>query len=312
MKRQLLLGAAILGSVLTTQAQTVLIEDGFETYDDFVISDFGNWLTIDLDGSETYTGGGGTPWETANEPQAYIIFNPGVAGVTNATTGTELRNFDPHGGEKYAGSWAAVMPAQDGTGPNDDWLVSPPVNLGATSNELTFWVKSLSSSYGLERYQVGIYVGSGTPGMSSDFTVISGATSLTAPYPNWELKTFSLDAYANQTVRVGIHCVSSDAYFFMVDDFKVTTATIAGINDNLSSLLSVYPNPATNVINISNKNQLLVNGITLADVNGRTVKQLNAGDVAETQINVSDLAPGIYIMTISSDKGSMTKKIVKN
>ncbi|MCW4470175.1 T9SS type A sorting domain-containing protein [Flavobacterium sp. MFBS3-15] len=314
MKRLLLLGIALSGSVFEGSAQTVLIEDGFENYEDFIITGIGDWLTLDLDGSATYTGGTDIPWENANDPQAFIVFNPSAAGVTNATSGNEVRNFDPHGGEKYAGSWAAVMPGdgEGGAGPNNDWLVSPPLNLGASSNELTFWVKSLSNSYGLENYQVGIYTGTGAPSASSDFTLLPGAGSLTAPYPTWELKTFSLDAYANQTIRVGIHCTSVNAYFFMVDDFKVTTATVAGVNDNLASQFSVYPNPSSGVVTISNKNNILIEGISISDINGRTVKQINAGNVTETQVTITDLAAGVYLMTLSSDKGSMTKKIIKN
>lgn len=313
MKKQLLLGIAFITTFMVN-AQTVLIEDGFENYDDFIITDIGDWLVLDLDGSATYIGGTEIPWENGNDPQAFIVFNPSVAQVTNADTGNEVRNFDPHSGEKYAGSWAAVMPGdgEGGAGPNNDWLISPPLNLGASANELTFWVKSLSNSYGLENYQVGVYTGTGVPAASSDFTLLPGANNLSAPYPAWELNTFSLDAYANQTVRVGIHCTSVNAYFFMVDDFKVTTAAVAGLNDNLASQLSIFPNPASNVVTISNKNDIFIDRITISDVNDRTVKEVNAGNVTETQVTISDIATGVYMMTIFSDKGNMTKKIVKN
>ena len=314
MNKQLLLSIILLFSIFAAEAQTILIEDGFEDYEDFAISGFGGWITLDLDGSTTYTGGGGIPWENANDPQAFIIFNPVAAMSENVETGEEVRNFDPHGGQKYAGSWAAVMPGDDvgGAGPNDDWLISPPLELGASENELTFWVKSLSNSYGLENYQVGIYTGAGIPVGSSDLTLLPGAVDLSAPYPEWELKTFSLDDYSNQTIRVGIHCISENVYFFMVDDFKVTTATTAGVNNSLSSLVSVYPNPATNVVNISGKNDVLISNVSVTDVNGRLVKQVNSGNINATQISLSGLEPGVYIVTILLNEGSMTKKIVKN
>ena len=38
MKKNLLLGAFLFGSLLTAKAQTVLFSDGFETYDDFVVT----------------------------------------------------------------------------------------------------------------------------------------------------------------------------------------------------------------------------------------------------------------------------------
>jgi hypothetical protein len=314
MKRKLLSVMALLGSLTAINAQTVLIEDSFENYGDFIINGIGDWLVLDLDGSTTYIGGTEVPWENGNDPQAFIVFNPNVAGVTNADTGNEVRNFDPHGGEKYVGSWAAVMPGEGegGAGPNDDWLVSPPLNLGDSENELTFWVKSLSNSYGLENYQVGIYTGTGTPASSSDFTLLPGANNLLAPYPSWELKTFELDAYANQTVRVGIHCISENVYFFMVDDFKVTTGATAGVNDNLASHFSVFPNPASNVVTISNKSGILIDRIEISDVNGRTVRQTNVGNITEAQSAISDIASGVYMMTVLTDKGNMVKKVIKN
>lgn len=133
MRRKLLTGAMLLGSFVATQAQTVLFSDDFEGHEDFIIEGIGDWITIDLDESETYTGGGATnPWEAANAPQAFIIFNPGAAGVSNAEEGVdeseENRDFDPHSGAKYAASWAAVVPT------NDDWLISPEVMLGSEGN----------------------------------------------------------------------------------------------------------------------------------------------------------------------------------
>ena len=66
------------------------------------------------------------------------------------------------------------------------------------------------------------------------------------------------------------------------------------------------------MINIANAENILVNGVVITDLNGRTVKNVSYNGVTEAQINVSDLAAGMYMMTVSSDKGTMTKKIVKN
>ncbi|RZJ66982.1 MAG: T9SS type A sorting domain-containing protein [Flavobacterium sp.] len=315
MKKLLLFGALIAGSAFTANAQTVLLEDSFETYQDFAISGFGNWITIDLDQSDTYTGGTETAlWANAGAPQAFIIFNPTTALVSNATSGEEVRNFDPRTGLKYAASWAAIMPGDgvggSGDGPNNDWLVSPQVTLGASQNEVSFWVKSMSPTYDLEEFQVGVYTGTGTPSTSADFTVISTGT-LTAP-TTWSQITYALDAYQGQNVRIGIHCVSVDHYMFMVDDFRITTQTSAGVKDQLASQISVYPNPAKDLVTVSNNNNILVDGIQIIDVNGRTVKSVKFEGVTSAEVNISDISAGIYMMTITSDKGSVTKKIIKN
>ncbi|MEI7485987.1 MAG: hypothetical protein WCJ72_01040 [Chryseobacterium sp.] len=144
--KKLLLSLSLLITGAATQAQTVLLNEDFESYPNFAIIGFGSWLTLDLDGLTTYTGGGDPTWDNAGEAMTYQIFNPSVAGVTNQATPTvadpETRNFDPHSGLKYAASWAAVPVGT--TTANNDWLISPAVTLGAGNNLLSLWTKAMS------------------------------------------------------------------------------------------------------------------------------------------------------------------------
>ena len=86
-------------------------------------------------------------------------------------------------------------------------------------------------------------------------------------------------------------------------------------NDNfdiLASKFSVSPNPANDFISVTNSDNILVSGISITDLNGRVVKQISYANVSDIHVNISDLASGMYMMNITSDKGSVTKKIVKN
>lgn len=302
--KKLLLSLSLMLTGAATQAQTVLLDENFDSYTDFVITGFGSWQTLDLDQLDTYTGGTDNPtWNNAGAPMAYQIFNPTTAAVTNATTGTEVRNFDPHSGQKYAACWAGVP---DIVAANNDWLISPPVTLGATSNSLSLWVKSMSNSYGLERYKIGVYVGSGTPTTSANFTIISGAASLLAPYPNWEQKTYSLDAYAGQTVRIGIQCVSADTYMFMVDDVKITTGTLA--TDEIGTkakTINIYPNPTKGEINI--KTDKKIKSSTVLDLSGKSVLKSTSD-----KIDISSLSKGAYLLQVEfADGTATTEKVIK-
>lgn len=78
-----------------------------------------------------------------------------------------------------------------------------------------------------------------------------------------------------------------------------------------ASNFSVYPNPADSVLNISNKNNTLLNQVQLTDINGRIVKNVNADGVSNTQINIGDLNAGVYFLRITSDNGVGTAKIIK-
>ncbi|MGV9004976.1 T9SS type A sorting domain-containing protein [Flavobacterium sp.] len=309
MRKILLLSFLALG--FSSKAQTVLFEDGFETYNNFIITGIGNWTTLDLDLRPTYTGGtvGNPTWANANAAQAFQVFNPTAAAVSNATSGDETRNFTPHIGSKYAASWAAEVSAT--VLANEDWLISPPITLGASENLLTVFMKSMSDSYGLEEYSIGIYFGTGNPSSSDDFVLHPDAINLLASFDNWDEVVLSLDEYSGQTIRIGIRNEGADHYMLMVDDFKVETGGL-GVNQIFSNKFSVFPNPVNNVVNISNTESIVLNSINISDINGRTVKQMNFENVNDAQINVSDLSSGIYFINIGTDSGNAVKKFIKN
>ncbi|MCS3530060.1 T9SS-dependent choice-of-anchor J family protein [Chryseobacterium sp. JUb7] len=307
--KKLLLSLSLLFTAAATQAQTVLLNEDFESYTNFAITGFGGWLTLDLDQLGTYTGGSDNPdWDNAGAAMAFQIFNPSVAGVTNNATATisdpETRNFDPHSGLKYAASWAAV-PAAPITA-NNDWLISPAVTLGATANLVSLWVKALSNTYTPERYRVGVYVGSGAPTSAADFTIISGATPLNAPYPNWGRVSYALDAYAGQTVRIGIQCISADKYMFMVDDVRITTGSLATDEVSASkSKTSIYPNPTKGELNIKTDKKIKTS--TVLDVSGRAVLSSTT-----QKVDLSSLPKGSYLVKVEfTDGTASTEKVIK-
>jgi hypothetical protein len=181
-------------------------EDDFESYDDFVL-EFSPWTTLDVDGSPTY-GMTDVDWPNAGDPQAYIIFNPSM-------TTPPVDDMAPHSGDKFAACLASVPSPT-----NDDWLITPMLNIGADYT-LAFWAKSYTDAYGLERFKVGI----STTGMDpADFTIISEGAYVEAPADDWAEFTYDLSAYAGEDVYVGIQCVSNDAFVFMVDDVYIGAA----------------------------------------------------------------------------------------
>lgn len=318
--KKLLLSLTLLVS-FSGFSQITLIEDSFEEYDNFTIDNFGDWYGLDFDLLNVYNPSGYPDgyefWPTASIPQSYMIFDPVAAEATDedlaCTATTETRSFAPRTGSKYVGCWAGVPNSNNQTAAaNNDWLISPVVQLG-TGNILSFWVKNLSNCYGNERYRVGIYTGNGTPTSPTDFVLIGGSpTAYSASYPNWNVRIVNIPASFNdQQVRIGIQCVSADAYFFMIDDFKIT-ATSLSVNENLNEKFSMYPNPASTVVSIANLDKIAVQSVTIADLNGRVMKTVELNGVEATDINVSDLATGVYLFNIATEEGIATKKFIKN
>ena len=119
------------------------IELDFEDQNDWDMT-FDPWTVLDEDGSFTY-GFGDTEFPGMYDPMSYIAFNP----ATTTPPMTDDEEIQPHGGERFG----ACMASSDPTYENDDWLISPQIDLGMNSM-LTFWVKSYTDEYGLEQYNV--------------------------------------------------------------------------------------------------------------------------------------------------------------
>lgn len=177
-------------------------EDDFESYDDFVL-EFLPWTNIDVDGSTTY-GMTNTDWPNAYAEQAFIIFNP-------SQTTPPVEDMPPHSGDKLAACFAATTP------PNDDWMITPMVGIESGYN-VSFWAKSYTDQYGLERFRVGV----STTGLDpSDFTIISEGDYVEAPVDDWTEFSYDLASYAGQSIYVAIQCVSHDAFILLIDDFYI-------------------------------------------------------------------------------------------
>jgi len=71
--------------------------------------------------------------------------------------------------------------------------------------------------------------------------------------------------------------------------------------------LSLYPNPVTNgKVYISTKNDL-EKEIIVFDILGKKVLQAH---LASRELNVSELPPGVYIIKISEQNSSATRKLI--
>lgn len=92
------------------------------------------------------------------------------------------------------------------------------------------------------------------------------------------------------------------------------TDTLLGLDEisaPFANVISLYPNPANDLLNIRMSNASLTS-IEIVDINGRTVNSMALNNVSDVQVNVSDLSAGIYMINIYSDNNKTTKKFVKN
>lgn len=77
--------------------------------------------------------------------------------------------------------------------------------------------------------------------------------------------------------------------------------------------IKVFPNPASDKINVSVVDQLSKDYIiTLTDISGKLVYQQNHTNAKEVTIDICGFAKGAYILAISSQKQNYSQKIIVN
>ena len=82
---------------------------------------------------------------------------------------------------------------------------------------------------------------------------------------------------------------------------------LLSVGENLAQMVSVYPNPASTVLNISLPSNVEVINATLTDMLGRTTGVVYSNG----EMNVSGLSQGVYFLNLETNFGSYTQKIVK-
>jgi len=184
-----------------------VVTDGFEAYEPFTITNFGEWTLVDNDNSLTYTitnsetESGDYEYPNAGYQMAFQAFNPGKAGIKGNL-------WTPYLGEQMAVCFAAAECS------NDDWLISPEVKGGS---EVSFMAKTVVEDYGLDKFY--FCYSTETEVKTSDFKRIGGV--FTVPASEWTRYEFTLPDDAK---HFAINCVSNNTYALLVDDVTYESA----------------------------------------------------------------------------------------
>ena len=89
----------------------------------------------------------------------------------------------------------------------------------------------------------------------------------------------------------------------------INTVTLSTNNFELSSKLSIYPNPTKNLVNLE-LNGINFTKVSLFDLNGRTIQTVNVNS-NKTTLDLSGLTSGIYLAKLETADGTAIQKIVK-
>lgn len=251
--------------------------------------------------SETFQGttfpptGWTTATNVATRPWGFTTVILNAAGQTT---------FNITGGKSAAIGWIAQS--------HDAHLTSPSFSLvGYSTANLTFNAK-IGYEYMVSPFPSGnLFVKISTDGGVNWTTLwVEEDYGVFVDYATLAIQLVLTPYVGQANVQIRFQFVENDADTLSIDDI-VVQGTL-GVNQFLSDKFSTYPNPATNLVTISNNDNILLTNIIVTDINGRTVKTMKINNLSEVQINVGELNSGIYFMNIDTESGKVVKKFIKN
>lgn len=166
---------------------------------------------------------------------------------------------------------------------------------------------------------------------ADDLSLVTVPMAATIPAGSivvFEVNAADSGTNTGETYFPGINAVgeNDDSYLMAADCGLTTPATttsigfpdnqyvmnvlgdeVLSVGDNLSEVVSVYPNPASTVLNVKLPSNIEVNSASLVDVLGKTT----GVEYSNGEMNVSGIALGIYILKLETNFGSYTQKVVK-
>lgn len=160
-----------------------------------------------------------------------------------------------------------------------------------TGGTITVSLTTLPANYQLSLHnssgtQLSISQKNGTTGETINSTVTSG---------DYYAKVFPKGNVSNATA-----CYT----------LKITTGTAADINSTDGSGIRLFPNPAQNQLNVLISGLEKKTSISIYDISGKEIMQQTTG-IPVTQMDISKLAPGFYMLKTYDGITNRTTKFVK-
>lgn len=192
--------------------------------------------------------------------------------------------------------------------PADRWLITPAIAIPSSgTTQLSFRARSHVDDPG---YPDGYKLKVSTTGKAkADFTTtllnITAAPNL--PIKDIPFKIINLAAYQGQTVYFAWVNDNLDKFTISVDDIQIVNTGTLGLDGAQANTdLQVYPNPVTNEFKIANTKN--IKKVSVTDASGKMVKEFaNASE----SYDVSSLHPGTYMISVQTETGTETKKMIK-
>ena len=146
-------------------------------------------------------------------------------------------------------------------------------------------------------------------GAAGTFDVKVNGTSIgTIPYDTASQTTTISGINLENNVQVVFDSNSSSSNRVRFDDLSWTCYTGLSIDEYALNTISIYPNPVKDALHI-NLNETVETKVEIYDVLGKRI--LSKVIYSSSTINTSNLNSGLYILKLTQDKESISKKLIK-
>jgi hypothetical protein len=178
---------------------------------------------------------------------------------------------------------------------------------------LAFW--NANNSFPLPAGVKNVNISSSEDGVT--YTAILGAPNVFAAVASniSPAERFSFTEITASFIRFEVitNYGNPDFISFSEVAFSGTALVLNTPSFKLSNAINLYPNPAKDFIRISNNSNLELESITIYDMNGRKVIQHKVKvNSANQTIELSELASGMYMVRVYSNKTHTMKRFIKN
>ena len=180
------------------------------------------------------------------------------------------------------------------------WLITPQLQLGSFGNFISWEAKSHDPSFP-DDYLVLVSTTTTDPASFTDTIGYVQQENL-----EWTFREANLSdaGYNDSTIFIAFVLRTYDGFKLYLDDIEVRKEDPVGFAEHPTFTFEVYPNPSNDVINIQVSQDF--QRLELTSPSGILIRTSE-----ESSMNINDLKPGPYFLTIYANGQSLTKRISK-
>ncbi|OWP62115.1 hypothetical protein CDA63_15815 [Hymenobacter amundsenii] len=236
---------------------------------------------------------------------------------TDAKTWRVASSFNNNGVATPVASSApnALIYEFNSAAPADDWFFTPALALKAGNKyQLSFKYRTFNAAYA-EKLEVKF--GSTDTPAGQTTTIwnndnITNSTAYLTTGTGTSPAVMAITPTVSGNYYIGFHAYSDrDKYVLAVDDLNITSSVVTGTSSALQQAINLYPNPTAGKLTLEVRGANAKNGLQVEVTNmlGQRVHTATVRDNVTSQIDLSGLANGMYVVKVRNGNDYMVRNV---